>query len=246
MTTKKAEKAAQVEENKRNAYLTKVRTLIGYVGERMNVSAAVAAYDAKKDALLYAAEIVALEPVGVAVWPQKAEAVKAATQYANQVITKNLAKLEAVKWDTAKLGIYPKYVSKYHVPLDQYIAYERACAKHAAAHRFTEVVEGDKYSHEDKPCIVQRDDERILRFVTQTEEQAANQYNAFVCQLVGKIGPNAASATLEGNHVWSYSTLTVTLKDGTIQRWKTQQITNCSVLGKYFPQWPTRLMKDVP
>lgn len=243
MTTKKVEKAAQIEENKRNAYLTKVRILIGYVGERMNIPSAIAAYNAKKDALLYAAEIVAHEPVGAAVWPQKADAVKATTEYANEVVTKNLAKLEAVGWDAAKLGVYPKHVSKYHTSPEEYAAYERACDRHATAHHFTEVVEGSKYCHEEKPCIVRRDDEKVLRFVTGLEEQTADQYNAFVCKLVGKIGPDAVSATLEGNHVWSYSTLTVTLRDGTIQRWKTQQITNCSVLGKYFSQWPTRLMK---
>lgn len=249
--TKKAAHATRVEDNKRAAYLKKVRALIGYVGERMDAKAAVAAYEAKIDALQYAAQIVALEPVGAAVWPLKSEAVAAATQTANEAVEKNLLKLAAAGWDANKVAPYPKYVSKFskNVTNDQYREYERARDRHSYAHAFVSPLPtgennlSAKHHPENGPCIVARDEEKVLRHVTQIEEATADFYNSFVCKLVGKIGPDVVSATLEGNHVWSESILTVTLKDGAVQRWKTQQITNCSVLGKYFPQWPTRLMK---
>jgi flagellar basal body rod protein FlgC len=249
--TKKAAKAAAVEAAKQMAYLKKVRALIGYVAERVDVTAAVEAYKANKDATLYAAEIVAREPVGAAVWPQKVEAVKAAHDYCLEVIAKNLAKLEAVEWDANKLAPYPKYVSKYgrETTHEIYRAYEAAQAKHSSAHTFVSPVsssdEQQKYNDSAPrlPCMVTRDEVKVQRFISDSEEATADLYNMFVCKLVKKIGAEAVSAKLEGNHVWSYSILTVTLKDGTVQRWKTQQITNCSVLGKYFPQWPTRLMK---
>lgn len=244
--TKKAEKAARIEENKRLAYIKKVRALIGYVGERMNVAAATAAYAAGKDALLCAAEIVVLEPVGAAVWPQKANAVEAATKHANERVAKNLAKLAAVGWDANVLAPCPRYVSKYgkSTTHEMYAAYEKASTEHKLAHCFVEVVSGDRHREASaEPVIVRRDEEKVIRFVTSCEEGTADQYNAFICKLVGKIGPNALSATLSGNHVWSYSILVVTMRDGTVQHWKTQQITNCSVLGNYFPQWPTRLLK---
>ena len=43
--------------------------------------------------------------------------------------------------------------------------------------------------------------------------------------------------------MWGYSVLTVTKEDGSVERWKTQQIMNISVLGLLFAQWPSRKMK---
>ena len=83
---------------------------------------------------------------------------------------------------------------------------------------------------------------KIDRFVAARKEQAAAEYDAFIAKLVKKIGP-VVTAELDGNHVWSHSILTVVLKSGEQQRWKTQQITNISKYGKHFNQWPSRKMK---
>jgi len=85
----------------------------------------------------------------------------------------------------------------------------------------------------------------VERFVERAQAQAAVEYDAFVCKLVNKVGA-VVDAELIGDHVWSYSVLRVTKREGVetfVERWKTQQIWNVSVLGNHFPQWPTRLMK---
>ena len=82
---------------------------------------------------------------------------------------------------------------------------------------------------------------KVAKFIVDAQNEAARQYDLFVAKLVLKIG-KAESATLEGNHVWDHSTLTV-VKAGNTERWNTKQIWNVSKLGKDFPQWPTRKLK---
>lgn len=90
--------------------------------------------------------------------------------------------------------------------------------------------------------IVEVDPAKVERFVDTAKEAAAMHYDSFVYKLVEKIG-ETTEARLEGNHVWGRSILHVTLKSGEKQKWKTQQIVNCSVYGLLFNQWPTRLVK---
>jgi len=80
------------------------------------------------------------------------------------------------------------------------------------------------------------------RFIKSACENAAFQYDAFIAKLDKKIG-EAVSAELSGNHVWSFSVLTVEKADGSIEHWKTQMIINFSKLGKMFNQFPTRKIK---
>ena len=89
------------------------------------------------------------------------------------------------------------------------------------------------------PVPVKMDREEIARFIKNSKEEAAAQYDAFVAKLIRKIGV-VETAELTGNHVWSYSYLNVTKADGTKESWKTQMIVNVSKLGKLFNQWPTR------
>jgi hypothetical protein len=95
------------------------------------------------------------------------------------------------------------------------------------------------------PGLASRIVGKVRRFIKQRMEWAAADYDAFVIKLVKKIG-EVKKAELHGNHVWGYSTLIVTIPDGEVQAWKTQQIVNHSKLGKPFNQWPTRRMKKVP
>lgn len=92
------------------------------------------------------------------------------------------------------------------------------------------------------PHIVRVDLERCKGVVHDARQRASHAYDAFILKLCQKIGPHTA-ATLDGDHVWSYSVLCVTRTDGSVSRWKTQQITNVSKYGKVFAQWPSREMK---
>lgn len=80
------------------------------------------------------------------------------------------------------------------------------------------------------------------QFIENAKRDAGIQYDAFVAKLVAKVG-EVTEATLDGEHVWGYSILTVKKPDGEVQRWKTQMIINVSKLNKLFNQWPTRKVK---
>lgn len=92
-----------------------------------------------------------------------------------------------------------------------------------------------------KPAY-ERDEAAVERFIDDAARMASEQYTLFIRKLEEKVGVHV-SATLEGSHVWGYSTLTVTLADGSIQLWRTQQIVNVSKLGKLYNQWPSRKVK---
>jgi hypothetical protein len=232
--TKKAEKAARVEANKIAAYLKKVRTLVGYVGPTVSTDMVVAAIAAKKAAEEYAFELASLEPVGKAVFPVKAESVAAANKWALDRVAKMTAKLEAANWNIDAVAPKPNYNDAN---------YKVAAMRRADFSRITDVVSSPKWNDlKGTPTIVAIDPKGVARFVSNAEEEAAFQYDAFACKLVAKVGP-CDSADLSGSHVWSSSILTIK-KGNVVERWHTQQIENISVLGKYFPQWPTRLLKD--
>lgn len=93
-----------------------------------------------------------------------------------------------------------------------------------------------------EPNIRKPSDMGVTNRLFQARELAGASYDAFVSKLEAKIGEHDACELLvEGS--WGFSVLLVTLPCGTLQRWKTQMIVNCSSLGKLFNQWPTRLMK---
>lgn len=232
--TKKAAKAAQVEANKLAAFAKKVRSLVGHVPvTELNVGVA---YHAGLTAEDYAAQIASREPVGKAVHPLKVQAVEQAEKDCRETLEKIRAKLEAHGWDLNAVAPYPE---SWNMSRE---AYQRARSLYSHYANVTRSVESSR-AFRAKTNIVEMDEKLCERRVQQWREGAAFNYDAFICKLVAKIGPDATDAKLEGSHVWGFSILTVTKECGRLEHWKTQQITNCSVLGLYFPQWPTRLMK---
>lgn len=228
--TKKSEHEARVLRSKRDAYLKKVRTLVGYVGPRVSSSDAIAKMDAGVTAEKFAADLAALEPVGRAVFPLKLEAVQAANDWAQKRVAAMTAKLEENGWDLGRTAPSPRFDDA---------DYRWKQMTRSEYHHITRSVHDVRRHGE--PEIVRIDAEGVARFVADAERDAADMYDAFACKLVAKVGP-CDDAQLSGSHVWSHSILTVR-KGSTVERWKTQQITNVSVLGKYFPQWPTRIVK---
>jgi hypothetical protein len=87
-----------------------------------------------------------------------------------------------------------------------------------------------------------RDEQKVADFIEAAKLAANNHYTSFIQKLEQKVGEHAA-ASLEGNHVWSSSILTVTKVDGSTEKWFTQQIMNVSKLGRPYPQWPSRKVK---
>ena len=171
--------------------------------------------------------------IELAVMPLKVSAVARAEQEANDLIKIMTKKLTAANFDLEKVAPYPTSrmgVNEYHVAMGKRSMYMRI-VKHVSGSR----------RHND-PEIVTVCPESITRFVKISKEDAAIQYDEFVAKLVAKIG-KVTEATLVGDHVWSFSILSVVKEDGSEEKWKTQMIINVSKLGKLFNQWPTRKMK---
>lgn len=234
--TKAQEKAAQALANRRDAYAKKVSGLLHHIGLRSYAKEMGAAFDAGTDADTFAATIAAREPVGAAVHAVKAEAMDHAEVQLRLRIDKVLGELADHGNDVDAYAPHPGYRSHGHQA-------EMAKAKHNFVHSITQDRDAGSYRRHGEPHFRVGSPDRVEALVAQARSIAAGQYDAFICKLVGKVGPGAKSATLEGSHVWGSSILTVEMADGTAQRWHTQQIVNTSVLGNPYYQWPTRLMK---
>ena len=186
---------------------------------------------AAKEAL---AAKVKVSPIAIAVAPLKNDAMDAASAYGKDVIDKVAAELAKVGMDREIYAPYPKSFNMSKAEFRQ------KHAKYALVRQLTRGLETSRRPNTPDICVM--DEEFCEKFIADCREQAAGQYESFVAKLVHKIG-DCESAELSGNHVWAYSTLKVVKAGGAIENWKTQQITNRSVLGKYFPQWPSRQVK---
>lgn len=246
--TKAQIEAARVLDNRRIAFAKRVRNLLGHVGGRIAQSKlddhfnALSSgdqveYGPKADAL--AAEIAAAEPVGRALHAQKVEAVRSAREDAQKVIERVRKELEAAEWNIDTVAPQPR---SFHMSREEY---QRASAKRSLFSSLTERQDPRSYSREAEK-MVKMSDEGIARFISNSEQDAALQYDAFICKMVSKVG-DVKHATIDGEHVWGHSILTVVLRggdtDGQVQRWKTQQIVNYSVYGRPYLQWPSRIVK---
>lgn len=235
--TKAAAKAADVEQNRRAAWNKGLSIATGHIFGRRDRHAADAAFAAGRTYDDYAAELASAEPVGKALHPRKVDAIESATKFATDRITKALEKLAAAGWDLNVLAPYP---DSRRESRESYIAKRDL-------HNFYSMLTEQDPAHRNYqmhgPNIRRRSETGEARLINMAKQGAAFQYDKFICKMVGKIGEGATEATIEGNHVWGNSILTVTMANGTAQRWHTQQIWNVSCLGKDFPQWPSRLMK---
>lgn len=233
--TKKDQKAAEVLANRKLAFAKKLGALTGHVAARIPAREIATAFDAGRTAEDFAAEIAAREPVGLALHPLKAEAVKAAAADAAVTVGHVQRKLEAAGWDIKVAA--PRAKSCWDRD------YKTQNAYRALVSSLTESVkEGYHYPRPGEPEIVRMSEKGIIRFIAQAEENAALFYDAFIVKMVAKVG-EVTAATINGNHVWDHSILRVTLPTGEVQKWKTQQIWNYSVHGLRFPQWPSRVVK---
>lgn len=176
-------------------------------------------------------------PVALAVEPLRQDAMQRAQDFAQRIIDKTREELEAHGWDRQAAAPYPKA----HAPGDYHAnkrKYDR-CQNLASSVKVPGAFASRSFGAPD-PC--EMDAAKCERFIKGAREDASAQYDAFICKLISKVG-DCTAATLDGSHVWGYSTLTITKADGAVERWKTQQIVNVSKLGKLFNQFPTRLIK---
>jgi hypothetical protein len=171
--------------------------------------------------------------IELAVMPLKTAAIERAEKEAKELVVRYVINLANVGYDLSKVAPYPKSTMSRN-------DYAIAMARRSTYHMITKVVSGSRRMNE--PEIVEVIPEYVVKFIETTKKDAAEQYDAFVAKLIIKIG-DVNEATLVGDHVWSYSILTVTKAFGNTEKWKTQMIVNISKLGKLFNQWPTRKVK---
>lgn len=175
-----------------------------------------------------------MNPIVEAVSPLKNDAMERAERYARKVAGSVGTKLAQANYDLRIAAPYPSSRlgrNDYKAQLATYKLFQRL-----TTWRPNQIV-GMHTS-----CFADMNPEFVEKFVQDARDNAAAQYDLFVAKLNKKIGP-AASAKLEGNHVWSYSFLHVVTAAGVAQCWKTQTIVNTSKLGTIFNQFPTRLVK---
>lgn len=72
---------------------------------------------------------------------------------------------------------------------------------------------------------------------------ARSSFLSYAWKLDSKVGDVTAAKLTTVFGVWGESFLDVTKADGSVIRWKTQTITNYSVYGTPYFQWPTRIVK---
>lgn len=175
--------------------------------------------------------------IEAAVLPLKDAAVERAAKETREMVGRYLEKIDAAGGDVKVAFPYPNSLR------DSKPAYVQKRAQYGLARRITkrDASKPVGYKMTDPEWVV-RNDEGIEKLVAEARTMAAQQYDAFVAKLTAKIG-ECVEAVLAGNHVWGHSILTVTKADGSVERWKTQQIVNQSVLGTLFNQWPTRKVK---
>ncbi len=175
-------------------------------------------------------------PIAAAVLPLKEDAMKRAEEYAREIVAKVREDLKAAGNDLIVCAPYPsgnQSRASYFMMESRYRLFASLCVWRKSSYMMHE------------PHFADVDSNRVAKFIKEARENAAFQYEAFILKLIAKIGP-VYSAKLSGNHVWSFSFLTVEKASGiqTTEIWKTQQIINVSKLGKVFAQWPTRKVKD--
>ena len=176
------------------------------------------------------------EIIAKAVAPLKELATKEATRVADGVIVRVLADLAAHGWDLNLCAPIPNSgVGR--------AAYKSAMAKRSLYQSLAAYVETKICRRPTDPYLLQKSETLEALFVTRQIESAVHAYDMYVAKLTAKVGEVTDAQLDVSSSVWGSSVLTVTKPDGLVQRWMTKVIVNCSVLGKAFNQWPTRLVK---
>lgn len=177
-------------------------------------------------------------PISKAVEPQRKAAVNKAVEHARSIIDRVHANLKEHDWDLTKAA--PRAES-FNMGREQYMKVQGRHDLHSNLTRRKDK-SGSYSAGRNVPNIREPHPEAEARFLKDASEQAHSGYDSFVAKLHEKVGEHT-HAELVGNHVWGHSILHVTHKDGSTQKWKTQQIFKLSKLGKPHNQWPTRKVK---
>lgn len=177
--------------------------------------------------------------------PLKEETVAFAVKRAEDHINNIYKNLEAEDWDINKVYPYPNS----RTVLNRF-TYMSMLDSHKFALSVTD-------PDENRQPVCRRIDDPNYRVISEVQRKrhldmvkkmTEADFDAYVIKLTKKIGlDDVESVVLDENHkhLWDFSILYVTRKDGTKEIWKTMIIVKSSCLGKIFNQWPTRKVKKI-
>lgn len=150
-------------------------------------------------------------------------------KYAIENLNQMIKELETNEWNLDKVAPHPSSRT------DNKWSYRQKQAMRSEYYKYFTSVNNS-------PTIVQLKTDAMEKTTKEAEENAALSFDKYIAKLTGKINNEITDAKLNGN-LWNHSILSVTLKNGEIQNWKTQMIINRSAYNKLFNQFPTRLIK---
>lgn len=192
-------------------------------------------------------------PIAEAVEPRRTAAVDRAAEAARAYVDRCIAELEAKGWDLNAVAPRARSTMSrrdYQIAQGKRAGF-RAITK-TTAPRPDDVAAYDYRKEAARengtiPDVVVLDPKGVQDFILARRLEADLQFSSYISKLTGKVNDGATSAVtaaeLDSGALWSFSHLTVTRADATVERWRTQMILNVSVLGKLFNQWPTRRVK---
>ena len=173
-----------------------------------------------------------MNAIAAAVEPLRSQAVARAQEFGVRVMDAVRARLEEADWDINAAAPYPTSAMGRK-------EYVMAKARRTRFEMLTKPL--SRVQSFRGPCIVEWSPEMADKFMRDAAEDASLEFDLFTAKLTEKVG-EVVDASLAGD-LWQHSLLTVTKPDGSVERWRTQQIINVSSLGKLFNQWPTRKVK---
>jgi hypothetical protein len=177
-----------------------------------------------------------MTPIETAVAPLKNKAIDSAAARAREIVGNVASDMIAHGGDINAAAPYPRHSYTFEG--------QRAKSKYNLYHSLTKQDPNHRPSYRmGEPSFKIMDGERVEKFVEEMKAMAAAQYEAFVAKLVMKVGDHTGAELSTPTGVWDYSYVLVTKADGTTENWKTQCISKYSKLGKFFHQWPTRMLK---
>lgn len=178
-------------------------------------------------------------PIEIAVAPLKEVAIEGAIEYAKKYLASLKSELEAANWDLRAVAPEPSA--------------RMSRSEYKIAERKRKLFLGLVNLRKDNDTSIRRNNmppqycdwsvTGAVAFVEEAKLETAMQFDGYVEKLTSKIGQVQDAQITVNRGVWGESVLTVTKHDGSVERWKTQQIYNISSLGKVFPQWPTRKIR---
>ena len=175
----------------------------------------------------------------------RAKAVDFALKNAKAYIAKLTNNLTLVGWDLNKIQPYVPH----SLHRQRQVGYTTAKEEHEKARAIRTAYRvlfdlTERYQSEEVPTfILKQSPESEARYLKMVERDANVEFDAYLFKMMRKLGAVTHAEVTEEYGIFQYSFLRVTLEDGTMQTWKTQQIINYSSLGNAYNQWPTRLMK---